>query len=272
MVRGGPARRRLALTAVTEAYSATGEAWQAGPARVYDRLAEVLVAYSPVPLTGGTVLDVGAGTGAAGRAARVAGVARVVAVDAALGMLAHDPEGPTAIVGDVRSLPFRGATFDASIAAFVLNHLTEPVAGLVEMCRVTRRGGAVLGAVYSADDSHPAKAAVEAALEMSGWTPDPWFSELRSDALPHLTTVDGCAAAMRAAGLDPHVTNVRVPFPELDGVALVEWRLGLAQYAPFFAALPPDARQAVVEDAVTRLGDRPEPLVRSILVMAATAR
>ena len=272
MVRSSPARRRLALTALAEAYSSTAEAWQVGPARIYDRLADVLVAHSPAPLAGGTVVDVGAGTGAAGRAARRAGAARVVAVDVAFGMLAHDPEAPTAAVGDALALPFRTATFDASVAAFVLNHLTEPVAGLAEMRRVTRPGGAVLAAAFSADDSHPVKAAVEAALETSGWTPAPWFSALRDAALPVLATVDGCAGAMRAAGVDPQVTKVRVPFPELDAYALVEWRLGLAQHAPFFAALPPERQQAVVEDAVARLGDRPEPLVRSVLVMAALTR
>lgn len=270
MVRGRPQRRPLAVTALAEAYSATAAAWRIGPALIYDRLAEVLVAHSPVLLGGTTILDVGAGTGAAARAARAAGATQVVAVDAAFGMLAHDPGGPTAAVGDVRSLPFRAAAFDASVAAFVLNHLSEPVEGLAEMRRVTRRGGAVLAAVYAADDSHPAKVAVEAALVAAGWTVDPWFSELRSEALPKLATVDACRSAMRAAGLEPLVTNVRVAFPEVGSVALVEWRLGLAQHAPFVAGLPPAARQDVVDDAVARLGDRPEPLVRSILVMAAT--
>ena len=272
MVRRGPARCELDVTAVAEAYSATGAAWQAGPARVYDRLADVLVAHAPIPMAGATILDVGAGTGAAGRAARTARAARVVAVDASAGMLANDPASPAAVVGDVRALPFASAAFDVSVAAFVLNHLTEPVSGLVEMRRVTRRGGAVLAAVYSADDSHPVKVAVEGALQAAGWTPDPWFSELRDGALPVLATVEGCAAALRAAGLDPHVTNVRVPYPELDAEALVSWRLGLAQHAPFFASLPRPTQEAVVHEAVARLGDRPEPLVRSILVMAAITR
>ena len=270
MVRSRPPRRPLAVTALAEAYSATAAAWQIGPARIYDRLAQVLLAHSPVPLAGTTVLDVGAGTGAAARAARAAGVAQVVAVDAAFGMLTHDPGGQVAAVGDVRSLPFRAAAFDASVAAFVLNHLSAPVEGLAEMRRVTRRGGAVLAAVYAADDSHPAKVVVEAALAGAGWTVDPWFSELRSEALPRLGTVDACRVVMRAADLDPQVANVRVAFTDLDNVALVEWRLGLAQYARFVTALPSATRQDVVDDAVARLGDRPEPLVRSILVMAAT--
>src|SRR5262249_46911388 len=147
------------LSALAAAYSATGEAWQGGPVRIYDRLAEVLVAASPVSLAGDAVLDVGAGTGAAGRAAPAAGAARVVAGDASVGMLAHNPAPPAAVAGDIVALPVATAAFGATIAAFVINHLADPAAGLAEMRRVTRPGGAVLATVYASDDRHPVKAA-----------------------------------------------------------------------------------------------------------------
>lgn len=271
MVRGGPERRPLALTAVAAAYSATGAAWQAGPVRVYDRLAEVLVARSPVPLSGAVTLDVGAGTGAAGRAARTAGAARVVAVDASPGMLAANPARLPATAGDICALPFATGAFDAAVAAFVLNHLTDPAAGLAEMRRVTRPGGAVLAAVYASDDAHPVKAAVEDALAARGWVPDAWYVQLHEGVLPILGTVDGCASAMREAGLQPGVVNVQVPMAGMDAPAMVEWRTGLAQHAAFFASLPAPDRRELVEEVVARLGDPPEPLVRSILVMAAVS-
>lgn len=47
----------MALVSVGDAYSATGAAWQRGPARIYDHMAEVLVAASPIPLAGCLVLD-----------------------------------------------------------------------------------------------------------------------------------------------------------------------------------------------------------------------
>jgi SAM-dependent methyltransferase len=257
------------VTGVAAAYSATGDAWERGPARVYDRLAEVLVAHSPVGFEAGRVLDVGAGTGAVSRASSAAGAAVVVAVDVSLGMLRHNAAArPAAVVGDALALPFASSTFDAAVAAFSLNHLTSPAHGLREMARVTRPGGAVLAAVYAVDDTHPVKEAVHAALTTRGWLPEPWYASLRVDAIPLLATPERCAAATRAAGLDATVEAIGVPLPELDATDLVAWRLGLAQYAPFVAALSPGERQAIVDDALDRLGEPPE-LVRSIVVMTA---
>ena len=51
------------MSSVQAAYAAGAAAWASGPARVYRRLAELLVAFSPVPLGGRRVLDLGSGTG-----------------------------------------------------------------------------------------------------------------------------------------------------------------------------------------------------------------
>ena len=65
-------------------------------------------------------------------------------------MLAHQATArPPAVVGDALALPFAPSAFDAAVAAFSLNHLSDPAAGLREMARVTRPGGAVLGATYA---------------------------------------------------------------------------------------------------------------------------
>lgn len=270
MVRRSPGRSGLAVTVGVAAYSATGGAWQQGPGFIYDRLAEVLVGRSPIPLDECRVLDVGAGTGAATRAALAAGAAAVVAVDAAYGMLAYEaPQRPPAAVGDALALPFTASAFDAAVAAFSLNHLTDPAAGLREMARVTRSGGALLAAAYAADDNHPVKTAVEAALAARGWVAEAWYATLRATAIPRLATVDACAAAGAAAALDAQVELALVPFRELDAQDLVAWRLGMPQHAPFLSRLPPDDRDAVVTDAVARLGDTAVPLVRPILIMAA---
>ena len=259
------------MNSIADAYSATGAAWQAGPGRIYDRLAEVTVDASPVPLAGAAVLDVGAGTGAASRAAVRAGAARVVAADSAVGMLAYEASGrPPATVADVCALPFAGAAFDAAIAAFSLNHVVDAEHALEEMARVTRPGGALVIATYAADDTHPVKGAVEGALAARGWTPPGWYRTVREQATPRWATVEACVAAMDAAGLSGtvEVDAIGVPFPDLLPRDLVAWRLGMAQHAPFVAQLPADERPKVVEEAVARLGEAP-PLVRSILVTRA---
>lgn len=258
------------MTGAAAAYSATGGAWQQGPGRIYDRLAQVMVAGSPVPLKGARALDVGAGTGAATRSVLAAGAAAVVAVDAALGMLVHEARRrPPAAVGDAMALPFAASAFDAAVAAFSLNHLGDPASGLREMARVTRRGGPLLVASYAADDTHPVKAAVEAALAARGWAPEPWYLALRDEAAPRLATPELVAAAADAAGIDACVELVGVPFVELTAHDLVAWRLGLAQHALFLSQLSPDERAAVATDAMGRLGDSVPTLVRSILVLRA---
>jgi SAM-dependent methyltransferase len=259
-------------TGAAAAYSVTAGAWQRGPGRIYDCLAAVLVARSPVPLHGRRVLDVGAGTGAATRAALAAGAASVVAVDPAAGMLAYDREArPPAVAGDALALPFKSCSFDGAVAAFSLNHLTDPARGLREMCRIARPGAPLVAGSYAADDSHPVKPAVEAALEARGWEPEPWYLAVRTDAVPLLATVDGCLAVAAAAGLDAVCEPVRVPFPEVGPAELVAWRLGMAQHAPFLARLPASERRLVAEEARASLGGTPPPLVRSILVLRAVS-
>jgi SAM-dependent methyltransferase len=262
------------VTELAAAYSATGAAWQGGPGPIYDRLARVVVETSPVPVAGSRALDVGAGTGAATRALMAAGAARVVAVDAARGMLAHDAgRRPPAVVGDALALPFAAAAFDVTVAAFSLNHLADPAAGLREAGRVTRPGGAVPASAYAADDDHPVKRAVEDALAARGWAPEPWYRTVREQAAPRLATAEAARVAAGAAGLDAEVEVRRVPFLGLGAGDLVAWRLGVAQHAPFVARLPTDeARAALAEDAAARLGEDWPPLVRSVVILRAVRR
>jgi ubiquinone/menaquinone biosynthesis C-methylase UbiE len=256
---------------VAAAYDRTGAAWQAGPGRIYDRLAQVALDRCPVPLAGASVVDVGAGTGAATRAALACGAARVTAVDAAFGMLAVDAAArPPATVADARSLPLRSGVFDTVVAAFSINHLDEPVRALAEAARVLRPGGAVVVTAYATDDGHPLKAAVEDAASAIGWTNDAWYAAIRAGAVPLLATTERAMTAARDAGfVDARAEHLDVPFPDLGPADLVAWRLGMANVAPFAAALSPPERHALAADAIARLGDDPPPLVRSMIVLTA---
>jgi SAM-dependent methyltransferase len=257
-------------TTVADAYSQTGAAWQAGPGAIYDRLATVLVDSAPVDLRGRLVLDLGAGTGAASRAIAAAGGV-AIAVDAAYGMLATDrSRRPAAVVGDACALPLRNHAVDAVVAAFSLNHLDDPVAGLREAARVTRPGGAVLASAYAEDDTHPAKDAAEAAAREHGWRPPPWYPHMRAKAMPKLASVERARAVLVDAGLSGDVFARRIAFPELGPDQLLAWRFGMAQLAPFVATLTADARAAMVRRARMLL-DETQQLVRSIIVIVATA-
>ena len=254
------------LTTVGGAYSAGAGAWAGGPAMVYGRLAELLVAFSPVPVAGRLVLDLGTGTGLASRAAQAAG-GRLVAADLALGMLLEDkPSRPPAAVADALRLPFAAGAFDIVLAAFALNHLDDPSAGVREAGRVGRN---LVASTYAADDDHPVKAAVDRALGQAGWECPDWYPRLKA-SMAAWGTVAAATEAVERGGLRPLlVERVEVPFAELGPTDMVAWRLGLAHCAGFVAALDPPARSRLVERALDELGADPPPLSRRVIFLAA---
>lgn len=256
---------------MAQAYSATGAAWQRGPGRVYDRLAEAVVAESPVPLLGRTILDVGAGTGAATRAITAAG-GRSIAADLALGMLrAIEPPAPST-VGEARALPFRDRSLDGVVAAFALNHLPDPHRALREAARVCRPGSPLLASAYASDDTHPVKHAVDTAAAELGWEPATWIADLRVTTMPILATVEGARRVATEAGfVDAEVRRLEVAFPDLDVDDLVAWRCGMAQTAPFVAQLTPAQHDQLRARAVELLGVAP-PLVRRVVLISAVAQ
>jgi ubiquinone/menaquinone biosynthesis C-methylase UbiE len=254
---------------VADAYTRTGAAWQAGPAAIYDRLAEVLVNDRPHDFEDRVVLDLGAGTGAASRAIAAVG-GTPIAADASFGMLAANRHGgPPAVVADAYALPLPDHSVDAVVAAFSINHLDDPVAGLREAARVTRRGGALLVSAYADDDTHPVKDAVDSAARDAGWNPPQWYAHVRRAAVPQLESVERAQQVLERAGLQGTARKRRVPFPELGPDALLAWRFGMAQLAPFVAELDDAERTAMFERARRRLDDT--QLVRSIIVLVALA-
>lgn len=255
------------IDSVTAAYDRTGAAWQTGPSRIYDRLADVVLGLVPVAWPAARVLDLGAGTGAATRAVQARG-GTVVALDAAFGMLAENASArPPGAVGDALALPFVTGTFDVVVAAFSLNHLLDPVSGLREAARVIRPGGSIVATAYTDGDDHPVKEAVGGALAARAWSAPPWYWTIKRDAVPRLATVERARAATVAAGLDATVESLEVVFADLCPTDLVEWRLGMAHTAPFVGGLDPRARAALVADALDRLGADPPPLRRPLILV-----
>jgi ubiquinone/menaquinone biosynthesis C-methylase UbiE len=256
------------VAAVAEAYSRTGAAWDRGPHRVYRRLAEVLVGRVPGGVAARDVLDVGAGTGAAGRAALAHGARRVFALDISDGQLrAVGEHRPPAVVADARRLPYGDASLDVWLAAFSLNHVPDPTRALGEAARVLRSGGGLAASAYALDDTHPAKQAVEQACTDAGWRPPDWYLAVQREAIPLLATADRALAVAAPVLTDVRAESIQVPLPELSATDLVAWRMGMAQFAPFLATLDDHRRQDVAEAALGLLPDDVPPLVRSIVVL-----
>jgi SAM-dependent methyltransferase len=104
-------------------------------------------------ITGGQrVLDVGCGPGAlTAELVRRAGPGAVSAAEPSQSFVVAARERLPGV--DVRHapaerLPFGDGTFDASLAQLVVHFMTDPVAGLREMGRVTRPGGVVAASVW----------------------------------------------------------------------------------------------------------------------------
>jgi SAM-dependent methyltransferase len=98
------------------------------------------------------VLDVGCGPGAltAELVARV-GAGSVSAVDPSASFVAaargRHP-GVEVRQASAEDLPFADGTFDAAVAQLVVHFMSDPVAGLAEMARVTRPDGVVAACVW----------------------------------------------------------------------------------------------------------------------------
>lgn len=236
---------------VTDHYAAAAPRWDTGAMRVYGPLAAALVDAGPSPLSGRRVLDAGAGTGAVS-AELVRRGAHPVAADLSVAMLAWlARERPPAAACDVRALPFLSAVFDAAIAAFVLNHLTDPDAGLRELVRVTRPRGTVLASVFGAGMASPARDCVDDVARAAGWHAPAWYLEAHRAAVPLLASAPAMAAAARHAGMtgvavDERPVDVGVTEPD----QLVDYRFGNAAFATWLDAIGSDDAARIRRHAI----------------------
>lgn len=102
--------------------------------------------------TGQRVLDVGCGPGAlTAELVRRLGSGNVAAVDSSTPFVAAAQArhpGVNVQRASAEALPFEDRTFDAAMAQLVVHFMTDPVAGLREMARVTREDGVVAACVW----------------------------------------------------------------------------------------------------------------------------
>jgi SAM-dependent methyltransferase len=119
--------------------------------RYSEPLAPHLVDFAAV-VAGQRVLDVGCGPGAlTAELVRRVGASAVSAVEPSETFVAAARARHPGV--DVRAaaaeeLPFADGTFDAALAQLVVHFMADPLAGLAEMRRVTRRDGIVAACVW----------------------------------------------------------------------------------------------------------------------------
>ena len=132
---------------VARRYDLTNDVLSMGQDRRWRR--QVVRMLDPRP--GELVLDLAAGTGTSSTPFAEAG-ATVVPCDFSLGMLAVGKEARgdlPFVAGDGMALPFADGTFDAVTISFGLRNIHDPVQGLRELLRVTRRGGRIVVCEFS---------------------------------------------------------------------------------------------------------------------------
>lgn len=128
-------------------------------------LGEFLDEHLPA-LRGALVLDAGCGSGPY-VADTLARARELVAFDIAHGRLGLiDPQAHR-LCGDVQSLPFPDATFDAAMAMHMLYHVPDIELGATELRRVVRPGGVL----YALTNSDQAQREMQELIDRNGCDP-----------------------------------------------------------------------------------------------------
>ena len=195
---------------------------------------------------GQRVLDVGCGPGAltAELASRV-GPGAVSAVDPSASFAAAVRErlpGVDIQTSAAEQLPFPEGTFDAALAQLVVHFMTDPVAGLHEMGRVTRPGGVISACVWDhAGGRGPLSVFWQAVRQLDPAATDE--SDLAGAREGHLATL------FTQAGLNgTRVTTLTV---QAGYASVADWwepyTLGVGPAGAYVASLTPDRRAALRE-------------------------
>jgi SAM-dependent methyltransferase len=216
------------------------------------------------------IVDVGTGVGAAIPEIRTrAPAARILGVDRSLGMVRLAPLPGARAVMDAMRLALASGAVDVVVAAFMLFHLPDPLAGLREIRRVVRRGGAVGITTWGRDADVPARTIWEEELDATGApAEDPGEQIMECEAMD---TPEKLRSLLVGAGFSSVWVEARpLDFrPDLDTFLELVTRCGSRER---LGSLAPSARAACIERAERRLGELPQAdLADSSEVLLATA-
>jgi SAM-dependent methyltransferase len=233
------------------------------PADAYDRfmgkfsgpLAPLFCDFAGVD-AGARVLDVGCGPGSlVAELVRRVGAGNVTAVDPAEQFVAaaqaRNP-GVNVSRASAEELPFGDDEFDAALAQLVVHFMSDPVAGLSEMRRVTCEGGRVAACVWDHGGGRgPLSPFWNAVHGLDANAPDE--SQLAGARGGHLTELFGEAGVR-----DVHESSLEVA---VQHTRFEEWwepfTFGVGPAGAYLSGLDDERRAAIRERCREALGDGP---------------
>ena len=205
---------------------------------------------------GQRALDVGCGPGAlTGELVGRLGPAAVAAVDPSESFVSATRlrhPGVDVRQASAEHLPFPDRAFDAALAQLVVHFMSDPVAGLAEMARVTRRDGVVAACVWDhAGDQGPLSLFWASARELDPEVDDE--SRLAGTREGHL------AELFEAAGLREIEDSVLAA--DLEHQSFDEWwepfTRGVGPAGSYAASLDPERQAELRERCRGQLPDGP---------------
>ena len=205
---------------------------------------------------GQRALDVGCGPGAltAELAGRL-GAGQVCAVDPSESFAEAVGErlpGVAVSVAAAERLPFPGGAIDAVLAQLVVHFMTDPVAGLREMGRVTRRGGVVGACVWDHGGGRgPLTSFWRAVREL-----DPSAADESGLAGVNEGQLAGLFGRAGLAGADATTLTVRVSYTTF-GQWWQPFTLGVGPAGDYVASLTARRRRLLRERCREQLGEGP---------------
>lgn len=154
--------------------------------------------------------------------------------------------------GTAEDLPFADDSFDVTLAQLVVHFMSDPIAGLREMARVTRPGGTVGACVWDhGGDRGPLSPFWQAAHDVSSTVDDE--SDLAGARSGHLAELFASAGLQDIQSTE---LSVGVHYESFD-----EWwepyTLGVGPAGAYTAKLTPDHREALRTRCTERLPTAP---------------
>jgi SAM-dependent methyltransferase len=219
---------------------------------------------------GQRALDVGCGPGAlTAELVERLGAGAVCAIDPSESFVAAvGAQFPAVEVrsGSAERLPFPDNAFDVTLAQLVVHFMTDPVAGLAEMARVTHPGGVVAACVWDhAGGTGPVAAFWEAVHDIdTGASDEAGLPGAREGHLAQL-----CATA-GLVDIEPSSLTVTVWFD-----TFADWwepfTLGVGPAGAYVSQLEADRREALRTRCQERLPAPPFPVNASAWTVRARA-